>query len=180
MPDTQTARMLIMSIPSLSEKTVELIHATVKPLTQKGVSDYLRLYDQRHNWSSSAIQEANGVSASNVQKKGQNAQCSESECLGPNPSKDCWAKPSNFDKRDKFLARRRGYKSTNNSASASHSSVKGVKKVTLPSASAVHLDEVLTFHTSFEDVAISASAVQAGPNNWALHDTGATHHVFKN
>lgn len=41
LPDTQTARMLIMSIPSLSETTVELIYTTVKPLTRKGVADYL-------------------------------------------------------------------------------------------------------------------------------------------
>lgn len=69
MPDTQTARMLIMSIPTLSETTIELIYATVTPLTRKGVSDYLRKYEQRHDWSSTAIREANGVGSVNSVKK---------------------------------------------------------------------------------------------------------------
>lgn len=66
MPDTQTARMLILSIPSRSETNVELIHATVKPLTQKGVSNYLRQYEQRHDWTSSAIREVKGVNVSSA------------------------------------------------------------------------------------------------------------------
>lgn len=46
MTDTQSARMLILSIPSLSETTIELIYATVHLLTRKGVSDYLQQYKQ--------------------------------------------------------------------------------------------------------------------------------------
>lgn len=106
MPDTQTARMLIMSLPALSETTVELIHATVKPLTRKGVSDYLRQYEQRHEWTSSAIREVNGVSASSSggSKKTSNVRCSELVCVGPHPERECWSKPENFDKREKFLS----------------------------------------------------------------------------
>lgn len=104
MPDTQTARMLIMSIPSLSETTVELIHATVKPLTRKGVSDYLRLYEQRHDWTSNAIREVHGVSSASSVKKTTGSRCTESECVGPHPEKECWSKPENFDKKEKFLA----------------------------------------------------------------------------
>lgn len=178
MPDTQTARMLIMSIPSLPETTVELIHATVKPLTRKGVSDYLRLYEQRHEWTSSAIREANGASASNSQKKGSDVRCTEDHCVGPHPSKECWSKPANFEKRDKFLARRRGG-TTSSGPSSSHTAVRGVKKVTQPSANAAAASDSLAFHTSYEDVEASASAVQTGPSEWALHDTGAAHHMFK-
>lgn len=120
MPDTQTARMLIMSIPTLSETTVELIHATVIPLTRKGVSDYLRQYDQRHKWTSSAIREVNGVNASSTSssKKTGGPRCSETVCLGPHSERECWAKPENFDKRDRFLARRRGNPSASSTTSS--------------------------------------------------------------
>lgn len=60
------------------------------------------------------------------------------------------------------------------------SSVRGVKKVVRPSVHATSTSDPLVFHTSFEDVECSASAVQTGTNEWALHDTRATHHVFKN
>ena len=121
MSDTQSAWMLILSIPSLSETTIELIHTTVNPLSRKGVADYLRQYEQRHEWSSNAIREVNGVSASTVQKKSSATKCTESECIGPHPAKDCWSKPENHEKRDKFLSRRRNQNSSNsNSHQSSH------------------------------------------------------------
>lgn len=104
MPDTQTARMLIQSIPTLSETTVELIHATVTPLTRKGVSDYLRKYEQRYDWTSNAIREANGVGTVNSVKKVSASRCSETVCVGPHPEKECWSKPENLEKKEKFLA----------------------------------------------------------------------------
>lgn len=177
MPDTQTARMLIMSIPSLSETTVELIHATVKPLTRKGVSDYLRLYEQRHDWTSNAIREVHGVSSTSSVNKTSGSRCTETECVGPHPEKECWSRPENFDKKEKFLARRRNNGSSK--PTAPKSAVKGVRKVTRPSASNIESNNVISFHTSYEDVTMEASSAQAGSSVWALHDTGATHHVFK-
>lgn len=58
MSDQQSARMLISSIPTLSETTTELIHTQVVPLTQKGVCNYLREYETRQGWSSPAMREA--------------------------------------------------------------------------------------------------------------------------
>lgn len=127
MPDTQTARMLIMSITSLSETTVESIYATVTPLTRKGVSDYLRLYEQRHEWSSTAIREANGVGSVNSVKKISGSRCSETVCVGPHPEKECWSKPENREKKESFLARRKSPNST--SSSSNKHTVRGVKKV---------------------------------------------------
>ena len=76
------------------------------------------------------------------------------------------------------MVRRRGIQNPSQ-PTASQTNVKGAKKVNRPSASTVANDNATIFHTSSEDVAASASAVQVGPNQWALHDTGATHHVFK-
>lgn len=131
MTDTQSARMLILSIPSLSETTIELIYATVRPLTRKGVSDYLRQYEQRHEWSSHAIREVNGVSAGQSQKKNSSSKCTESECVGPHPARDCWSKPENFEKRDKYFARRKGQTSTASVAGQGQpAGIRGIKKVT--------------------------------------------------
>lgn len=178
MPDSQTARMLILSIPTLPETTIELIHATVKPLTRKGVSDYLRQYEQRHEWTSSAMREVNGVSAtgSSGSKKNSGPKCTEDVCVGPHPSKECWSKPENHDKRDRFIFRRRGNPSAN---STTPNKVRGVKKVNKASTNSVTSTDVVSFHTSYEDVIATANAVQKSPDDSALHDTGATHHVFK-
>lgn len=54
-----------------------------------------------------------------------------------------------------------------------------MKKVVRPAAYVTSTSESLAFHTSFEDVTCSASAVQTGSDEWALHNRGATHHVFK-
>lgn len=178
MTDTQSARMLILSIPTLSETTIELIHATVKPLSRKGVSDYLRQYEQRHDWSSNAIQEANGASACQVQKKSSGSRCSETECVGPHPAKECWSKPINFEKRDKFLSQRR----TQNMSSSNNqqtSAIRGMKKVNRPAAHATTVEDALIFHTTYTDQSCEVAAVKGGDEDWALHDTGATHHVFK-
>lgn len=152
----------------------------------------------RHKWSSKAIREANGASASAVHRRtSDNPRCSESVCVGPHPSKDCWSKPENHEKRDKFLARRRGQLNVNSSASTKPS-IKGIKKVNRPSANASSSDSFLSFHTHLEDdsgdestvtghvhntlfvdVTAEASAAHEGDDQWALHDTGATHHVFR-
>lgn len=179
MPDTQTTQMLIMSLPSLSDTTVKLIHATVKPLNCKGVSDYLRQYKQRHKWTSSAIFEVNGVSASSGvgSKKSFGSKCTEQTCFGPHPSKDCWLEPENFNKRDKFLSRRRG----NPSASLTNSckeKYKGIKKISHPSANSASASDILSLHTSFKDVSASVNTVHTVNSDRALHNTGATHHVF--
>lgn len=67
-----------------------------------------------------------------------------------------------------------------NSANKSKDKIKGWKKVNRPTANSASSSDVLSFHTSFEDVTASASATSSQSSEWALHDTGATHHVFKN
>lgn len=177
--DTQTARMLILSIPTLPETTVELIYATVKPLTRKGVSDYLRQYEQRHDWTSKAIREAHGVEVGRNKKTQGGARCTETVCVGPHPSKECWSRPENFEKKERFLARRKGQSSSNTTSTPAKTSVRGFKKVSRPSASAVSSDNVLSLHSSYGDVTAECSATRT-EGLWGLHDSGSTHHVFNN
>lgn len=95
MPDSQTAHILIMSILLLSEPTVKLIHATVEPLTCKGVEGYLRMYEQHHDCFTNAIQAAHEVASANSVKKATEVRCTESISAGPHPEKECWSKPEN-------------------------------------------------------------------------------------
>lgn len=61
MSDVQSARLLIKTLSSrLSETTLELIYQTVKPLTRRGVSEYLKEYEARNGgFSTAATREAN-------------------------------------------------------------------------------------------------------------------------
>lgn len=199
MDDGQSALRLLDSITSISEVTVELIHRTVIPLTRRGVSDYLRDYDTRHNFSTEAIREANGITASanGVYKTNRKVLCTESVCNGPHPPERCWSKPSNFKERDSYLARRKANQNggSNQAARTTSSSagVKGMKKVNLPSASAISNEPFCSLHISYdvkdpssfnvyEDVTVSEPSAQPASKEestvWALHDTGATHHMF--
>lgn len=61
MSDVQSARLLIKTLGGrLSETTLELIYQTVKPLTRRGVSEYLKEYEARNGgFSTAATREAN-------------------------------------------------------------------------------------------------------------------------
>lgn len=184
--DHQSARMLVDSIPSLSETTTDLIHMQVVPFTRQGVADYLREYETRQGWMSPAMREANSADASSHGKmsKGRGkSRCTEDVCLGPHPERDCWSKPENGKKRDEYLAKRQGDRRNTSAATSLASTVKGRKKVTPPAANAASLSDemaVLSLHASYEDVSLSAAAVTSSSSTqlWALHDTGATHNMF--
>lgn len=186
MSDTQSARMLIDSIHTLSETTSELIHAQVVPLTRQGVADYLREYENRQGWMSPAMREANSADASSsnrARKSGYKGRCTEDVCNGPHPERECWSKPENANKKEEFLARRQAENRSNNSSSAAASTIKGRKKISPPNANAAGLDsnmEMLLLHASYEDVSAASASASTATSTliWALHDTGATHHMF--
>lgn len=190
MSDHQSARMLVDSISSLTETTRELIHAQVVPFTRQGVSDYLREYETRQGWSSPAMREANSVDASQSSKFKKNSsrvRCTKENCQGPHPEEDCWARPENAKKKEDFLARRSGDRKGGQSTPQA-STVRGRKKISPPSASVAAVTEdfsAFSLHASYEDVntPLAAGATVPTTSNgrlWALHDTGATHHLFNN
>lgn len=187
MSDQQSARMLISSIPTFSNTTTELIHTQVVPLTRQCVSDYLREYKTRQGWSSPAMREANaayGSTSCPSRQSGGKSRCTKKVCLGPHPEKDCWSKPENAKKKDDYLPRRNGDRSSQPSGSAA-TAIRGRKKLTPPNANAASLSSdmsVLLLHASYKNVStpeadqdMSASAVSNSHGNgvWALHDTGA-------
>lgn len=187
MDDTQSALRLIDSIDRLSESTVEFIHSTITPLSRKGVVKYLRDFDTRHNFNT--VSSANASEANSTQNhfKGRRIECTESVCKGPHPSERCWLKPENFKERDDFLARRRACRvnPTGRSHPSSLPPIRGMKKVT-PSANLItETFDRISLHTSYEDVtgsetpaAHSSKSQSTNSTMWALHDTGATHHMF--
>lgn len=190
MSDHQLARMLVDSISSLTETTRELIHAQVVPFTRQGVSDYLREYETRQGWSSPAMREANSVDASQSSKFKKNSsrvRCTKENCQGPHPEEDCWARPENAKKKEDFLARRSGDRKGGQSTPQA-STVRGRKKISPPSASVAAVTEdfsAFSLHASYEDVntPLAAGATVPTTSNgrlWALHNTGATHHLFNN
>lgn len=189
MDEAQSALRLIDSIERLTESTVEFIHSTVVPLTRRDVVKYLRDYDTRHNFSS--LSSASVIEANSTvnQPKTRRFEFTETICKGPHPSERCWSKPENFKERDDFLARRRAGRlnsrpQSQSSNRAPNSQVRGMKRVT-PSANMI-IDSVerLLLHTSYEIISSedtsSANAVTSSSETtvWALHDTGATHHMF--
>lgn len=189
--DQQSARMLIGSIPTLSETTTELIHTQVVPLTRQGVCDYLREYETRQGWISPAMKEANAaiVSSGNPPRhSGGKARCTKDHCYGPHPEKECWSKPENAKKKEDFISRKYGDKS-NQPSGSSAVVIKGRKKLSQASANVSTLEpetQIISIHSSFEDVSVnstsqepSAATVSSTQKSlWALHDTGATHSMF--
>lgn len=64
------------------------------------------------------------------------------------------------------------------------SAVRGRKEISPPSANTIRLDEdfgALSLHAEYDEVDTPSAAVTSsstGTQIWALHDTGATHHLF--
>lgn len=75
------------------------------------------------------------------------------------------------------------------SSSPAAAVIKGRKKVVPPSANVASLSEnvaCLSLHASYEEIEQPSTDVSASVDHsrgslvWALHDTGATHHMFNN
>lgn len=198
--DAQSARQLLSAIPTLPDNVINNIHDKVDPLTRREVAKYLIKYEERHGWTSPAIREAHGASASHTLStdKTKSGGCSPTVCVGPHMEKNCWSKPENAEKRKAFLIRQRGGKPESDSR-MSASTVRGIKKIDRPTANAASLSDAFSFHLSFdcedtEDEIYCAlpSVFEEEPSPSAantvsssssqilgLHDTGATHCMFK-
>ncbi|KAG0141518.1 hypothetical protein CROQUDRAFT_27716, partial [Cronartium quercuum f. sp. fusiforme G11] len=116
----ESARTLILAIPTLSKHTVEVIYTSVVPLTCYRVLEYLKSYKDRHGLSSEAIREANGVTLQEAVRKDQQW-ITPTHCVGPPLEKNCWSKPGNNGKRRAFLCRMCGRSSTPLTSASNHS-----------------------------------------------------------
>lgn len=208
MSDVQSARLLIKTMMGrISETTLELIHQTVKPLTRRGVSDYLKEYESRNGgFSTASTCEANvsiSASSSAVQSTSRSTRvrCSKEKCVGVHHTPDqCFSKPSNFKQRDEWIARKEAER--NGGQKTKPSQVVGIKEITAPSASlAIGNKPFISFNCEYSDMVESddwdeSTTIEASPSIydddvsalvsklpeikiWGLLDTGATHHMFK-
>lgn len=89
MSDVQSARLLIKTLSSrLLETTLELIYQTVKPLTRRGVSEYLKEYEARNGgFSTASTREANlamsaSSNAAQSSSKQSRVKCTRDKCVG--------------------------------------------------------------------------------------------------
>lgn len=141
MSDVQSARLLIKTMSGrLSETTLELIYQTVKPMTWRGVSEYLKEYEARNGgFSTASTREANlAISASsNAVQSGSRttrAKCTKDRCIGVHHSpENCFSKPSNFKLRDDWLAKKEAER--NVSQRQKSNTIVGMKEISAPSAS---------------------------------------------
>lgn len=209
MSDVQSARLLIKTLAGrLSETTLELIYQTVKPLTRRGVSEYLKEYEARNGgFSTAATREANismSAASSSVPSGSRTSRvkCSKEKCVGVHHSPEqCFSKPSNFKLRDEWLARKEAERSSTFKPKQ-QSQIAGMKEITAPSASlAMGSEPFISFNCEFEEISNSEELckmdqIEASPamfddevsalvsklpniKMWGLLDTGATHHMFK-
>lgn len=186
MDESQIARQLIGSLKSGYEVTVAIIYRTVDPLTFDSVASILRETDSEAGLTASPAIQA--CLASQTSRQGdtsrkpypsRRAKCSETECLGPHLEANCFSRPENASKREKWIAEReseRGGRSKSQKKSAA--TVRGMKTVGNPGANA----SMLSFHTSFCDISLNKATLVANSISplavWALLDTGASHHMF--
>lgn len=101
MTDVQSARLLIKTMSGrLSETTLELIYQTVKPLTRRGVLEYLKEYEARNGgFSTASTREANltiAAASSALQSTSRSirVKCTKEKCVGVHHSPDqCFLNP---------------------------------------------------------------------------------------
>lgn len=169
MSDVQSARLLIKTLASrLSETTLELIYQTVKPLTRRGVSEYLKEYEARNGgFSTAATREANmsmsaSSSAAPTTSRSTRVKCTKDKCVGVHHSPgDCFAKPVNFRKRDEWLSMKEAERSRTNKPRSTP--VAGMKEITAPAASmAVSSDSIISFNCEFEQIDESIEDIGSG------------------
>lgn len=187
MDESQIARLFIGSLKPGYEVTIAIIYRTVIPLTFEKVAGIFRESDSEAGLSASpAIQAClasqSGHQSSSLRKPGfyKRLKCTESECQGPHDEDECFAKPSNFSKRDKWISDREAERSgRGKSQRKSASTVRGVKIVGSASANTT----MMSFCTTFGDISVNnisplAASVSDNVKTWALLDTGASHHMF--
>lgn len=111
MDDSQTARLFIGSLKPGYEVTVAIIYRTVIPLTFDKVASIFKESDSEAGLSASpaiqaclANQSSHQPSSSQKPGPSRRYRCSEEECLGPHDESECFAKPVNAHKKEKWLA----------------------------------------------------------------------------
>lgn len=187
MDKSQIARTFIGSLKSGYEVTIAIIYRTVDPLTFDKVAAIFRESDSEAGLTASpAIQACLASRSPQPSQLSHHSyrrpKCTESTCQGPHSEAECFAKPRNSAKREKWIAEREAERSGHNRVSKkSASNVRGVKIVGSPSANT----SMLSFCTTFGESALSftnptAAGVSTRTSDWALLDTGASHHMFNN
>lgn len=115
MATSQASRTLLRSLKPGYELTVKFIYRTIKPLTLEAVKKELLESEDEDKFETEAMAQVNyanhstNASNSNTEANASKKFCTEDNCIGqsfkfPHEPKDCFKKPHNFNKRDKWIA----------------------------------------------------------------------------
>lgn len=159
MATSQAARTLLRSLKPGYELTVKFIYRTIKPLTLEAVKKELLESEDEDKFETEAMAQVNyashtnPASNSNTEANASRKFCTEDNCIGqtfkfPHEPKDCFKKPHNFNKRDKWIAEQEESRRKKKWGKGSAGAIRGIKKLTAPNAS----HGSLTFHASFEEM----------------------------
>lgn len=188
--ETQAACLLISTLLPEYDTMVKMIYMTVKDLTIPKVSLLLlELEVQSGGWANSAVYKISTASAQSCSPSDQpirRAKCTRAVCIGPHNCQDCFELPQNSEKKAVWIAKQEAGRAARAKARGHISTgVCGLKTVKAPSSSTASM---LSFYTSLETVemvdnSLKASATSVSDNlcgDWALLETGASHHMFHN
>lgn len=159
MATSQASRTLLRSLKPGYELTVKFIYRTIKPLTLEAVKKELLESEDEDKFETEAMAQVNyanhstNASNSNTEANASKKFCTEDNCIGqsfkfPHEPKDCFKKPHNFNKRDKWIAEQEETRRKQKEGRGSAGAIRGLKKLTAPNAS----HGTLTFFASFEEI----------------------------
>lgn len=130
--------------------------------------------------------------------------CTATQCFGPHRPSDCFAKPGNEKRRAEWIARKEQLREqrdevrANTAQSQPTPSIVGMRDI-VGSPALYPSNDILSLHVSLNLIECEPSSTNktlaspalfgevptanianssSGDSDWALHDTGATHHIF--
>lgn len=188
----QLARRLLHSLNPSHKDIVDSIIRNISPLAFDTVeSEIKRILSESNTVGSS------GGQASHIQDEANQAvnfrrktKCTPTQCQGPHPAASCFAKPENFAARDKrrdeliAAGKWRGpipITTAPTSTNVNHAGPSDVAALNLAMqqmslASQANHTTVLNCQYYCSNTAATAPDLM---NDWALNDTGASHHMFR-
>lgn len=136
--------------------TVAIIYRTVQPLTLSTVASVLREADAEAGSTFIPLIQACHVSNTGSKRAypSRRAKFTPTECLGPHDEADCYSKPENAAKREKWISNKESERNGHGRHQRKPSqSIRGMKTVGKPNANLT----MMSFCTTFGDVSVSES-----------------------
>ena len=188
------ARRLLHSLNSSHKDMIDSIIRNISPLTYENVETKIRRVISEStaiiNTNPSSSHAHSKANAGNFRPR---IKCTAVKCQGPHPSAECFAKPENFEARDKRMRELIAMGKWQGPIPASVTTVNTNSLYPTPvnhasSSTIIELTAAMekmstnTHHTTVLNCEYycsnSAATAPVIDGNWGLNDTGASHHMF--